>query len=48
MILKDNNLLIGLILELQEKTRLTNKEICEFLEIGKNRITNLKKKVSYK
>lgn len=48
MILKDNNLLIGLILELQEKTRLTNKEICEFLGIGKNRITNLKKKVSYK
>ena len=48
MILKDNNLLIGLILELQEKTRLTNKEICEFLGIGKNRITNLKKKVNYK
>lgn len=48
MILKDNNLLIGLILELQEKTRLTNKEICGFLGIGKNRITNLKKKVSYK
>lgn len=48
MILKDNNLLIGLILELQEKTRLTNKEICGFLGIGKNRITNLKKKVNYK
>lgn len=48
MILKDNNLLIGLILEIQEKTRLTNKEICEFLGIGKNRITNLKKKVNYK
>lgn len=47
LILKENNLLIELILELQEKTRLTNKEISEFLGIGKNRITNLKKLVKY-
>lgn len=47
LILKDNNLLIGLILELQEKTRLTNKEISEFLGIGKNRITELKKTLNY-
>lgn len=46
LILKDNNLLIDLILEIKEKTRLTNKEISEFLGIGKNRITNLKKIVN--
>lgn len=48
MILKNNNLLFGLILEIQEKTMLTNKEISEFLGIGKNRITNLKKQLGDK
>ncbi len=48
LILKDKKLLLDLILEIQSKTRLTNKEISEFLGIGKNRITNLKKQISDK
>ena len=46
IILKENTLLIELILEIKEKTRLSNKEISDFLEIGKNRITNLKKSLN--
>ena len=46
IILKENTLLIELILEIKEKTRLSNNEISEFLEIGKNRITNLKKSLN--
>ena len=42
IILKEKNLLMELVFEIQESTRLTNKEISEFLGIGKNRITNLK------
>ena len=41
LILKEKNLLLELILEIQEKTMFTNKEISEFLGIGKNRKTNL-------
>lgn len=43
IIIKEKNLLIQLILELEEKTDLKDKEICKLLGLGKNRITNLKK-----
>lgn len=48
IILKDNNMLIELISEIQNRIPLTNKEISEILGIGKNRITNLKKKLQGK
>lgn len=48
LILKDKNLLLELILEIQEKTMFSNKEISEFLGIGKNRITNLMKQLADK
>ena len=48
LILKEKNLLLELILEIQEKTMFTNKEISEFLGIGKNRITNLMKQLADK
>ena len=48
IILKENNMLIELICEIQEKIPITNKEIGEFLGIGKNRITKLKKKLQDK
>ena len=38
IITKENNLLINLILELENKTTLKDKQIAEVLEIGKNRI----------
>lgn len=40
---KDKKLLKSLILELKCKTNLSEKQICEILKIGKNRITKLKK-----
>lgn len=43
-ILKENNLLLELILELEEKNNLTHCRISKILGIGKNRITMLKKK----
>ena len=45
LILKEKNLLIHLILDLEDNTNLSDKQICEILKIGKNRITNLKKKL---
>lgn len=40
---KEKKLLIQLILELKETTNLKEKEICKLLQIGKNRITQLRK-----
>ena len=45
IITKENNLLINLILELENKTTLKDKQIAEVLEIGKNRIGYLKNKL---
>ncbi len=44
-ITKENNLLISLVLELENKTDLKDKQIAEILKIGKNRIRNLKNKL---
>ena len=45
IITKENNLLIDLILELENKTTLNDKQIAEVLGIGKNRIGYLKNKL---
>ena len=45
IITKENNLLINLILELENKTTLKDKQIAEVLGIGKNRIGDLKNKL---
>ena len=44
-IVKENNLLIQLILELENNTNLNDKQITELLKIGKNRIAYLKNKL---
>lgn len=45
LIIKENNLLIQLILDLENSTNLNDKQISELLKIGKNRICNLKKRL---
>ena len=45
LIVKENNLLIQLILELENNTNLNDKQITELLKIGKNRIAYLKNKL---
>lgn len=45
IITKENNLLINLIFELENKTNLNDKQIAEVLGIGKNRIGYLKNKL---
>ena len=45
IITKENNLLINLIFELENKTNLNDKQIAEVLGIGKNRIEYLKNKL---
>lgn len=45
LIIKENNLLIQLIFDLEDCTNLNDKQISELLKIGKNKIRNLKKKL---
>ena len=45
LIVKENNLLIQLILDLENNTNLNDKQISELLKIGKNKICNLKKRL---
>lgn len=45
LIVKENNLLIELIFDLENNTNLTDKEIARILKIGKNKICNLKKRL---
>ena len=44
-IIKNNFLVVKVHKELKEKFDLTNKEIAEFLGIGKNRLANIMKKI---